>query len=56
MSSTPSVLASDLSFAYVDCDIPEGLTVVEWRRARHAAQAAAEGPVRRRFGRRSRRR
>jgi len=51
MSSTPSVLA----FAYVDSDIPEGLTIVEWRRARRAAQAA-EGPVRRRFGRRDRRR
>jgi len=53
MSSTPSVLASDLAFCYVDCDIPAGMTVVEWRRVRHEAQVPAR---RRRFGLRARKR
>ncbi len=52
MSSAPSVLSSDLAFAYVDCDIPAGMTVVEWRRARRAEQT----PARRRRGLRLRRR
>jgi hypothetical protein len=29
---------ADLSMSYVECDIPAGLTMVEWRRARHAAE------------------
>jgi hypothetical protein len=52
MSSTPSVLAGDLAFSYVDCDIPPGMTVVEWRRVRRAAEA----PSRRRRGLRARKR
>jgi len=52
MSSAPSVLASELAFSYVDCDIPAGMTVVEWRRVRRAAQASS----RRRFALRTRKR
>jgi hypothetical protein len=29
---------ADLSMSYVECDIPAGLTMAEWRRARHAAE------------------
>ena len=52
MSSSPSVLSSDLAFAYVDCDIPAVMTVAEWRRVR----LAAEAPSRRRRGLRLRKR
>ena len=52
MSSAPTVLSSDLAFAYVASDIPVGMTVAEWRRARRAA----EGPTRRRRGLRLRKR
>jgi hypothetical protein len=38
---------SSTSFAYVECDIPEGQTLVEWRRELEAARAAAR-PARRR--------
>ncbi len=51
MSSSPSIVSSDLAFAYVDCDIPAGMTVVEWRRVR-----AAQAPSRRRRGLRARKR
>ncbi len=53
MSSSPSLLNSDLAFAYVTSDIPEGMTVLEWRRARRAAEAEAEAasPARRRLRR-----
>ena len=34
------------SFAYVECDIPEGQTLDEWRRERAAARRA-ERPARR---------
>lgn len=46
MASAPTVLSSDLAFAYVACDIPAGMTVAEWRRVRRAAA----GPPRRRRG------
>jgi hypothetical protein len=29
---------SDLSMGYVECDVPAGLTLAEWRRARHATE------------------
>jgi hypothetical protein len=40
----------DLSMSYVECDIPAGVTLVEWRRARHAAEPRRRGL--RRFWRR----
>ena len=52
MSCTPSILSSDLAFCYVDCDIPAGMTVAEWRRIRRAVEA----PGRRRRGLRARKR
>ncbi len=51
MSSSPSLLNSDLAFAYVTSDIPEGMTVLEWRRARRAVEAEAAPPARRRLRR-----
>ena len=36
------------SFAYVECDVPEGQTLTQWRRERAAARRAAQ-PPRRRF-------
>ena len=41
-SSSPSSTA----FAYIDCDVPAGQTLVEWRRERDAARRA-ECPPRR---------
>jgi hypothetical protein len=36
MSSTAATVRP---YVYVECDIPEGLTIKEWRRARHAEPA-----------------
>jgi hypothetical protein len=49
MLSTASVTSAELqatSFAYVDCDVPEGQTLAEWRRERAAARRAAQPPRR----------
>jgi hypothetical protein len=43
-----STAPASTSFAYIDCDIPDGQTLVEWRRDRVAARRA-ERPVRRTF-------
>jgi len=43
-----STAPSSTSFAYIDCDIPDGQTLVEWRRDRNAARRA-ERRVRRTF-------
>jgi hypothetical protein len=51
MLSTAPLTSADLqatSFAYVDCDVPEGQTLAEWRRERDAARRAAQ-PRRRGF-------
>jgi hypothetical protein len=51
MLSTASLTSADLqatSFAYVECDVPEGQTLSEWRRERAAARRAAQ-PQRRGF-------
>jgi hypothetical protein len=50
MTSTAPLTSADLtatSIAYVDCDIPDGQTLVEWRRELDAARRA-ERPARRR--------
>jgi hypothetical protein len=50
MTSTASLTSADLarmSIAYVECDIPEGQTLVEWRLEQDAARRA-ERRVRRR--------
>ena len=50
MTSTTPLTSADLiptSVAYVDCDIPDGQTLVEWRLERDAARRA-ERRVRRR--------
>jgi hypothetical protein len=56
MLSTASLTSTDLdatSFAYIQCDVPEGQTLAEWRRERDAARRAARRPRRRyRFWRR----
>jgi len=36
-----------MSINYVECDIPEGQTLVEWRRELNAARRAAQPPRRR---------
>lgn len=41
-STTPSSNA----FAYIDCDIPAGQTLAEWRRERDAARRAGRRPRR----------
>jgi hypothetical protein len=43
---TSTALLSPNSFLYVDSDIPEGQTLVDWRRARNAAAAASRPPRR----------
>jgi hypothetical protein len=51
MLSTAPLTSADLvatSFSYIDCDIPDGQTLAEWRRERNAARRAAQ-PPRRRF-------
>jgi hypothetical protein len=51
MTSTAPITSADLaptSFAYVDCDVPAGQSLDEWRRQRDAARRA-ERPARRRF-------
>ncbi len=43
MTSTAPIRSEDLlatSFAYVDCDIPDGQTLADWRRLRNAERAA----------------
>jgi hypothetical protein len=35
------------AFAYVHCDVPAGMTLAEWRRARNRARRAAEIEARR---------
>ena len=43
------------AFAYVECDVPDEQTLVEWRRDRNAARAAERAPraaLRRRLRRR----
>jgi hypothetical protein len=51
MTSTAPLTSAQLaatSFAYIDSDVPPGLTLAEWRRRRDAARRA-ERPPRRRF-------
>lgn len=51
MLSTATLTSAELqatSFAYVECDLPEGQTLTEWRRERAAARRAAQ-PRRNRF-------
>jgi hypothetical protein len=51
MTSTAPITSADLahtSFAYVDSDVPAGLSLGEWRRQRDAARRA-ERRARRRF-------
>lgn len=51
MLSTAPLTSADLqarSFAYIDCDVPAGQTLREWRREREATRRAAQ-PPRRRF-------
>jgi hypothetical protein len=42
---TPSILSAQPAWAaatpmvYVDCDIPDGMTLTEWRRRRHEQEA-----------------
>ena len=47
MSSSPLTSMSSTSFAYIECDIPEGQTLVEWRRDLEAARRVARPPRRR---------
>lgn len=42
---TPSSPAST-AFAYIDCDVPAGQTLAEWRRERDAARRAERPPRR----------
>jgi len=37
---TSTALSSSTSFAYIDCDIPDGQTLVEWRLELDAARRA----------------
>jgi hypothetical protein len=37
---------SSTSFAYIDSDVPDGQTLVEWRRDRDAARRAQRRPRR----------
>ena len=46
MTVTTLPIMSSTSFAYIECDVPEGQTLVEWRRDLEAARAAAR-PARR---------
>ena len=48
VTSIALISMSSTSFAYIECDIPEGQTLVEWRRDLEAARAAAR-PARRRL-------
>ena len=32
------MLTTEFHMNYVECDIPAGLTIAEWRRIRHAGQ------------------
>ncbi len=43
MSNPPSPfrIAPATAFAYVDCDVPAGMTLDEWRLARNRARRAA---------------
>jgi hypothetical protein len=53
MTSTAPLTTADLtptSVAYVDSDIPDGQTLVEWRREFDAAHRAARRARRRTFG------
>lgn len=52
MTNTAPLTSADLtatSFAYIDSDVPPGLTLAEWRRRRDAARRAERPPRRRRF-------
>ena len=52
MTSTAPLTSADLiatSFAYIESDVPPGLTLAEWRRRRDAARRAARPPRRRPF-------
>ena len=41
-----SIDLSATSFSYVDCDVPEGQSLREWRRERNAARRVARRPRR----------
>jgi len=41
-----STSPSSTSFAYIDSDVPDGQTLVEWRRDRDAARRAQRRPRR----------
>jgi hypothetical protein len=42
-----AAMHADLSMSCVECDIPAGLTMVEWRRARHATERPRRRGLRR---------